>query len=75
MPNKKKGKGIKKKDNEDLSTIIIPQQVSTEITVSIDPIPFKSKNKKIHNRQNMPLLKKGAIVPDEKPTGLTKPEE
>lgn len=75
MPNKKKGKGIKNEDDKDSSTIIIPQQVSTEITVSSQPLPIKSKNKKIHDRQIIPPLKKGPVVPDEKPTGLTKPAE
>ncbi len=75
MPSKKKGKGIKKGDTKDSSTIIIPQQVSTEITISSQPLPSTSNIKKIHERQIIPPLKKGAVVPDKKPTGLTKPEE
>ena len=74
MPSKKKGKGIKNEEDES-STIIIPQQVSTEIIVSSQPVPFKNKNKKIHDRQIIPPLKKGPVVPDEKPSGLTKPAE
>ena len=75
MPNRKKGKGIKKEDTEGFSTVIVPPQVSTEVSVSSQPVPFIPKNTEIHESQKMPVLKQGAAVPDEKPTGLIKPEE
>jgi hypothetical protein len=74
MPSKKK-LAIKKKDTEDSSSLIIPNQVATEVTVTYQPVPFKSPNKKIHSRQVMPALKKGIEIPDEAPTDSTKVEK
>ncbi len=75
MPSKKKPPAIKKKDTEDSLTVIIPNQVATEVTVTYQPVPFKSPNKKIHSRQIIPALKKGIEMPDEAPTDSTKIEE
>jgi hypothetical protein len=75
MPSKKNPLAIKKKDTEDLLTVIVPSQVSAEVSVVYLPVPLKSPNKKIHSRQAMPVLKKGIEIPDEAPTDSTKIEK